>query len=82
MERDRISPKSGKGNFAVTKVSALHKKWMKNKEYRQAYQDLAPELALARAVIKTRVDRVTTQKRLLQRVGKQTPLAHYPDVNA
>ena len=58
----------------MTKVSALHKKWMKNKEYRQAYQDLA--------LIKTRVDRVTTQKRLLQRVGKQTPLAHYPDINA
>ena len=52
----------------MTKVSALHKKWMKNKDYRQAYDELAPEFALARAVIKARVIAGLTQEQLAQRM--------------
>jgi hypothetical protein len=37
----------------MTKVN-LHRKWMKNKEYRKACEELAPEFALARAVIDAR----------------------------
>ncbi len=39
----------------MAKVSGLHKKWMKNADYREAYNELAPEFSLARAVIKARV---------------------------
>ncbi len=52
----------------MTKVSTLHKKWMKNKDYRQAYDELAPEFALARAVIKARVIAGLTQEQLAERM--------------
>ena len=52
----------------MTKVSTLHKKWMKNKDYRQAYDELAPEFALARAVIKARVTAGLTQEQLAHRM--------------
>jgi hypothetical protein len=38
----------------MTKVRDLHVKWMKKKEYRTAYQELAPEFTAARAAIKAR----------------------------
>jgi ribosome-binding protein aMBF1 (putative translation factor) len=52
----------------MTKVSDLHQKWMKNKEYRKAHEDLAPEFALARAVIDARVTAGLTQEQLAQRM--------------
>jgi ribosome-binding protein aMBF1 (putative translation factor) len=52
----------------MTKVSALHKKWMKNKDYRQAYDELAREFALVRAVIKARAIAGLTQEQLAQRM--------------
>ena len=52
----------------MTKVNDLHKKWMKNKEYRKAYEDLAPEFKLARAVINARVTAGLTQEQLAQRM--------------
>ncbi len=52
----------------MTKVSNLHKKWLKNEGYRQAYDELAPEFALARAVIKARVIAGLTQEQLAQRM--------------
>lgn len=53
----------------MTKVSTLHKKWLKNEGYRQAYDELAPEFALARAVIKARVTAGLTQEQLAQRMA-------------
>jgi len=52
----------------MTKVSDLHRKWMKNKEYRKAHDELAPEFALARAVIDARVKAGLTQEQLAQRM--------------
>ena len=52
----------------MTKVSGLHQKWMKNKEYRQAHEELAPEFALARAVIDARATAGLTQEQLAQRM--------------
>ncbi len=53
----------------MTKVSDLHQKWMKNKEYRKAVEELAPEFALARAVINARVTAGLTQEQLAQRMA-------------
>ena len=53
----------------MSKVSELHQKWMKNKEYRKAHEELAPEFALARAVIGARVAADLTQEQLAQRMG-------------
>ena len=52
----------------MTKVSDLHQKWMKNKDYRKAHEDLAPEFALSRAVIHARVAAGLTQEQLAQRM--------------
>jgi transcriptional regulator with XRE-family HTH domain len=52
----------------MTKVNDLHQKWMKKKEYRKAYEELAPEFALARAVIHARAAADLTQEQLAQRM--------------
>jgi ribosome-binding protein aMBF1 (putative translation factor) len=52
----------------MTKVNDLHKKWMKKKEYRQAYEELTPEFTVARAVIKARATAGLTQEQLAQRM--------------
>ena len=52
----------------MTKVNDLHKKWIKNKDYRKAHDDLAPEFALAGAVIKARVTARLTQEQLAERM--------------
>ena len=52
----------------MTKVGDLHKKWMKDKAYRKAYEELAPEFAIARAVIDARVTAGLTQEQLAQRM--------------
>ena len=36
----------------MSKVRKLHPKWLKNREYKLAYQKLAPEFELARGVIR------------------------------
>lgn len=41
---------------------------MKNREYRKAYEELAPEFALARAVINARITAGLTQERLAERM--------------
>ena len=52
----------------MAKVSDLHQKWMKSKEYRKAHEELASEFALARAVIEARVTAGLTQGQLAQRM--------------
>ena len=52
----------------MSKLADLHQKWMKKKEYREAVEELAPEFALARAVINARVTAGLTQQELAQRM--------------
>jgi chromosome condensin MukBEF complex kleisin-like MukF subunit len=51
----------------MTKVKDLHQKWMQSAEYRKAYDALAPEFELARAVIDARVRAGVAQKQLAKR---------------
>jgi transcriptional regulator with XRE-family HTH domain len=53
----------------MSKVSDLHQKWMKKKDYQKAVEDLAPEFAVARAVIDARVTAGLTQEQLAQRMN-------------
>jgi len=53
----------------MTKVKDLHQKWMKNKEYRKAHDELAAEFALARAVIDARAKAGLTQEQLAKRMA-------------
>jgi ribosome-binding protein aMBF1 (putative translation factor) len=52
----------------MSKVTDLHRKWMKSPEYRKAHEAMAPELELARAVIEARVTAGLTQEQLAQRM--------------
>ena len=52
----------------MTKVSDLHRKWMKHPGYRKAHQALEPEFGLARAVIRARVEAGLTQEQLARRM--------------
>lgn len=52
----------------MTKVDDLHRKWMKNKRYRQAHEELAAEFVLARAVIEARTAAGLTQEQLAARM--------------
>jgi len=52
----------------MTKLNELHEKWIKNKDYQDAHEALAPEFALARAVINARVTAGLTQEQLAQRM--------------
>jgi ribosome-binding protein aMBF1 (putative translation factor) len=53
----------------MTKINDLHRKWMKKKDYRDAHEALAPEFAVARAVIHARVSAGLTQQQLAQRMA-------------
>lgn len=53
----------------MTKVSDLHKKWMKDPEYREAHDGLRPEFDLAHAVIQARVSAGLTQQQLAERMS-------------
>ena len=52
----------------MSTVRKLHRKWSKNREYRLAYETLAPEFELARAVIEARVRAGLTQEQLAERM--------------
>jgi ribosome-binding protein aMBF1 (putative translation factor) len=52
----------------MSKVQNLHRKWMKNGEYRRAHQALVPEFELARAVIEARAQAGLTQEQLARRM--------------
>lgn len=52
----------------MAQIMDLHAKWMKDKEYRKAHEELAAEFALARAVIDARTKAGLTQEQLAKRM--------------
>ena len=46
----------------MRKAKDLHQSWMKDEEYRKAFEELAREFALARVVIDARVKAGLTQE--------------------
>ena len=52
----------------MTKVSELHREWSKDPEYREAYDRLEPEFALARMLIEARRRAALTQAELAERM--------------
>ena len=55
----------------MTKISDLHKKWMKDPEYRREYEGLEEEFALASAIIDARSRAGLTQEELAAKM--ETP---------
>jgi hypothetical protein len=62
-QRNPLGTATNKGT-RMTKVRDLHKKWMKDPEYRKAHKALAPEFELAGALIQARVQASLTQNSL------------------
>ncbi|MDE0166494.1 MAG: helix-turn-helix transcriptional regulator [Bryobacterales bacterium] len=52
----------------MTKVRNLHKKWMKDPDYRKAHEALKPEFEIARALIEARARAGLTQEQLAGRM--------------
>src|SRR5262245_42152935 len=52
----------------MTKAKSLHRKWMKEPEYRKAHAALTPEFELAHAVIEARTHAGLTQEQLATRM--------------
>lgn len=52
----------------MSDVRALHKKWLRDPAYRGAYDELAPEFRLARALIEARANAGLTQAQLAERM--------------
>lgn len=52
----------------MTKVRNLHKKWMKDPDYRKAHEALKPEFEIARALIEARAKAGLTQEQLAGRM--------------
>ena len=57
----------------MTRVSELHKTWMKTPKYRKAYQALEKEFAWAGAVIEARSRAGLTQEELAHKMGTTQP---------
>ena len=66
--RNKKPPACARRDCEITKVKDLHQKWMKNKEYRKAHAELAPQFALAHAVMDAPVTAGLTQEQLAQRM--------------
>jgi transcriptional regulator with XRE-family HTH domain len=58
----------------MTKISELHKRWMKEPGYRRAYDALEEEFALASAMIAARARAGLTQEQLAKRMGTTQPV--------
>lgn len=53
-------------------VSVLHDRWMQDPEYREAYDALATEFAIAEALIAARARAGLSQAELAERMGTST----------
>ena len=58
----------------MARISDMHKKWIKEPEYRKAYDALEGEFALAEAVIDARNRVGLTQAQLARKMGTTQPV--------
>ena len=62
----------------MTKISQLHQKWLKDAEYKTAYEGMAMEFEIASAIIAARTQAGLTQEELAQRMrAKQSQIARW-----
>ena len=58
----------------MTRITEMHKRWMKEPKYRKAYEVLEDEFAVAKAVIAARNRAGLTQMELAQKMGTTQPV--------
>ena len=66
---NRVGVAASKGDIRLTLVRDLHRRWMKEKGYRDEHEALAPEYEIAKAVIRARVRAGLTQEQLAKRMN-------------
>jgi ribosome-binding protein aMBF1 (putative translation factor) len=59
----------------MTKISTLHKNWLKDPAYKDAYESLITEFELAQKLIEVRVKSGMSQEELAQKMGTLSKLA-------
>jgi len=60
----------------MTSYSELKKEWMKDPNFKKAYEALEPEYAIIRAIIKKRIENKMSQKDLAKKLGtKQSAIS-------
>lgn len=55
-------------------LKELEKEWMKDPEFRRAYEELEPEFQIARALIDARVKKKMTQAEIAKKAGTKQPV--------
>lgn len=61
----------------------IHKKWMKDPEYRREYEKLEPEFQIARQMIGARIKKKMSQEDLARKVGTgQAVISRLEGMNA
>lgn len=64
------------GKYEPVSFSEVRKRWMKNPKFRKAYEDLEPEYAIVRAILKKRIEGKMSQKDLAKKLGtKQSAIS-------
>src|SRR3989344_9666727 len=67
-----------KGKVKLIPLSRLRAKWLKDPEFKKAYDDLAFEFQLIDAIISAGINNGLTQKDLAKRIGtKQSAIARF-----
>ena len=52
----------------MSTIQSLHTRWLRDPAYREAYEELAPEFRLARALIEARTNAGLTQAQMADRM--------------
>lgn len=58
----------------MARITNLHKKWLKEPQYRKAYAELEDEFALAAVMVKARTRAGLTQQQLARKMGTTQPV--------
>ena len=62
----------------MTKIDQLHQQWLKEPEYKTAYEEMAQEFEIASAIIAARTQAGLTQEELAQRMSaRQSQVARW-----
>ena len=62
----------------MTQINQLHQQWLKEPEYKTAYESMAHEFEIASAIIAARTQAGLTQEELAQRMSaKQSQVARW-----
>ena len=70
------------GEYNPIPHSMVLKKFLQNPKYRKAYEDLEPEYAIIRAILKKRIESKMSQKDLAKKLGtKQSAISRLESGN-